>query len=165
MKLKIQDFASGQTTDKFNFKLDAIEGLDYAKTVLVNGSITKINDVSVGEIFIVSGSYSGEIKVECVRCLKEITQNIDGEFNWRFLDPKSYRIHLKSLKEENEVNPDEAFEEAIDGEIDIADLIRQQIILDMEPYPSCENFCDDDSEIKKYSDDGIDHRWAKLLEL
>jgi len=35
----------------------------------------------------------------------------------------------------------------------------------MPPYPQCEPSCEDDSEIEKHSNDGIDPRWQQLLQI
>lgn len=164
MKLKISDFGGNVNSTNYDFVISEIDGLELIKDITVKGTFIKSKDIAVGEIYELKGFYSGKIKLECVRCLKEISQDIDGEFNWRFLDPKDYTDYIKSLGEESEIDS-EGYEEALNGEIDIVECIRQQILLDLDAYPMCKPFCDDDSIVKKYSDDGIDQRWAKLLDI
>lgn len=165
MKLKIQDFVGIQAHYNFNFTTESMEGLDLVKPVEIEALLTSKVDHVYGTVYTVSGKFSAVLKEQCVRCLKEITQNVDGQFSWNFLDPKAYSMYLKSLKEEDEVDTENSFEEATSGEIDITDLVRQEIVLEMDSYPACEPTCDDDSEIQKYADSGIDQRWAKLLEI
>ena len=80
-----------------------------------------------------------------------------------FLDEGAYRQYMKNLKAECEIDSNEIYDEIIDGEIDLLELVREYIILDLPPYPQCNPKCEDDSEIEKYSDDGIDSRWQIII--
>lgn len=164
MKLKIYDFKGDLSTLNQSLTIDSIEGLELINPVEVKYSINKLYVEGIGDVYEISGEYSGALKQECVRCLKEITQKVNGEFNSKLLDPKSYKLYIKSLEEEKEIDLG-SYEEALNGEIDIIEMVREQILLDQDPYPICSPNCEDDSEIKKYADDGIDQRWAKLLEI
>lgn len=164
MKLKINDFGSSLNIAKFNFLISELDDLKIEAPLEVNGELIKGTDQLLGDMYTIVGSYSGTIKLECVRCLKEISANVSGEFQWKFLEPKNYSTYIKSFKQESEIDSD-GYEEAQNGEIDVAEIVRQQILLDLDFYPTCQPFCDDDSEIEKYSNNGMDQRWAKLLEI
>lgn len=164
MKLKISDFGSSLFETKFNFILTELDDLEIDKPLKVTGEIEKKIDLADGDIYIVSGEYSGSIKTECVRCLKTISVDVNGKFQWKFLETRNYSTYIKSFKQECEVDSD-GYEEAQNGEIDVAEIVRQQILLNLDFYPTCEPFCDDDSEIEKYSGNIQDQRWAKLLEI
>ena len=164
MKLKIYDFKGDLNMLNQSLAINDIDGLELVKPVEIKYSIDKLYVEGIGDVYEISGSYSGVFKLQCVRCLKEITQELNGEFNSKLLDPKSYKLFIKSLEEEKEIDL-ESYEEALNGEIDIIEIVREQILLDQEPYPVCIPNCEDDSEIEKYADDGIDQRWAKLLKL
>lgn len=164
MKLKINDFGSSLNIAEFNFLISELDDLIIEAPLKVNGELKKGTDLLFGDTYTVSGTYSGIIKLECVRCLKEISQPVKGEFQWKFLEPKNYSTYIKSFEQESEIDSD-GYEEAQNGEIDVAEIVRQQILLDLDFYPTCKPFCDDDSEIEKYSNNGMDQRWAKLLEI
>lgn len=164
MKLKINNFGSSLNSTSFDFKITELEELKFTKELKVSGVYQKLQDAILGEYYMVSGEYSGEVMVECVRCLKEISQEITGEFQWKFLEPRNYSIYIKSFEQESEIDSN-GYEEAHNGEIDLDEILRQQILLDLDFYPTCKPFCDDDSEIEKYSGDIGDQRWAKLLEI
>ena len=57
------------------------------------------------------------------------------------------------------------YEELVNGEIDIDELVREHLILEVDPYEVCSENCQGLSEMKDYEDDGIDPRWAQLLEM
>lgn len=164
MKLKIQDFGVNQQIEEVTLKVDSLDEVNLLEPAEIKFTLSQREEVGIGTVYSIIGSYAVTVKVQCVRCLKEIAQNISGKFNWNFLEPKEYLAYIKSLKVESELDS-EGFEEALDGEIDILDLVRQQIILDLDSYPTCKPDCEDDSEIKKYTEDEIDSRWAKLLEI
>ncbi len=164
MKLKIQDFGANQHIEKISLDVEAIDEVIVNNPIQLSLELSKIDKIGVGTVYQVSGTYAAEVKVQCVRCLKEIAQDISGNFIWNFLEPREYLAYIKELKEESELDS-EGLEEAVNGEIDISDLVRQEIILDMESYPTCKPSCEDDSEIKKYTEETIDSRWAKLLEI
>lgn len=100
-----------------------------------------------------------------MRCLKDIEVDLNGEFIGSFLDEAAYRQYMKNLKTECEIDSNEIYDEIINGEIDLSRLVREYIILDLPPYPQCDPKCEDDSEIEKYSDNGIDSRWQQLLQI
>ncbi|MGL5964256.1 MAG: YceD family protein [Fusobacteriaceae bacterium] len=164
MKLKIQDFGANQHTEKMSVDVEVIDEVTILNPIEISLELSKIEKIGVGTVYQVIGTYTAEIKVQCVRCLKEIAQDISGDFKWNFLEPREYLAYIKQLKEESELDS-EGLEEATNSEIDISDLIRQEIILDMDSYPACKPSCEDDSEIKKYTEKTIDSRWAKLLDI
>ncbi|MGL4403906.1 MAG: YceD family protein [Fusobacteriaceae bacterium] len=164
MKLKIQDFGANQHVDKISLDVEAIDGVIITNPVELSLELSKFEKIGVGTIYQISGAYTTEVKVQCVRCLKEIAQDISGNFIWNFLEPREYLEYIKELKEESELDS-EGIEQADNGEINISDLVRQELILNMDSYPACKPSCEDDSEIKKYTEETIDSRWAKLLEI
>ena len=164
MKLKIYDFKGDQNYNNINFEVEKIDDLDLKSPLKINFSLKRAFVEEVGDVFEINIRYSCQIKVECVRCLKVIIQNLSGDFESKFIDSKNYKRLTKQLDSELEIEPD-LFEETHDGEIDVVELVREQILLEVNLYPVCSVSCEDDSEIEKYKDNGIDQRWAKLLEL
>ena len=158
MKVKINDLQQGSKIE-FNFKIDSLEDLNLKEPVEVTGTVYRVED-----FYVVQGNYKTILDLQCVKCLKTITQNLEGNFDGKFLNPKSYEKYLSSLEEEEEME-DEIVGEASNGEIDILELVREYIILDLPLYPSCDPICEDTSVIDRYSDDGVDPRWQQLLQI
>lgn len=158
MRLEIKNFPNQIL--EFDFYIDSMEDIDLKNRVHVIG--TAVNNNGKVEI---SGKYSTKVKTQCVRCLKEIEIELSNDFMGTFLDESEYVQYLKSLNAECEINQNEIYDEIKDGVIDLEGLIREYIILDMPPYPQCEPVCEDDSEIEKHSDNGIDPRWQQLLQI
>lgn len=162
MKLKIKDFSSVlNNTIEFDFYAEAIEDVELSDRIHIVGNAIYDGNGKVE----VSGKYSTKAMVQCVRCLKDIEVNLVGEFTGTFLDGNAYKQYMKNLKVECEIDSNEVYDEIIDGEIDLLNLVREYIILDLPPYPQCDPECEDDSEIEKYSNDGIDSRWQQLLKI
>lgn len=143
----------------FNYTEDTLESLDLPEGVKIKGSVSK-----EGEYFIVEGSYSTVLRLECVRCLAEIEPLIQGEFRGCFLEPKNYSKYISGLKPEEEFG-DEHFEEAKNSEINISELVREYIILDLSQYEACLPECKDTTQIEKHSKEDIDPRWQQLLDI
>lgn len=158
--IKIDEIrASQKQRVDFDFTVSKMEGLALASPVEIRG-YAKIEN----EGFFVCGEYSADIKTPCVRCLNEISLDVSGEFQGYFVEPKSFKGYLDSLETECKID-DVELGEAIDGEVDVARLVREHIILEMSPYPVCEPECGGLEEMEKYKDDGIDLRWKKLFGL
>lgn len=164
MKLKVKELGSTFNERPLNFQIRELEEVNFSNELNVTGSFKKENDTIYGEYYLIKGLYSGEIKLQCVRCLNEILQKVSEEFQWRFLEPKNYKKYIESFQEDSEIDSF-GFEEAQNGEIDLEEIIRQQVLLDLELYPMCKPRCSDSTEIEKYSGDIGDERWAKLLEI
>jgi uncharacterized protein len=118
------------------------------------------------DFILVEGNFQAKVLTQCVRCLREIELDVDGKFYGKFKDQKQYKEYLSTLKEECEVDiQDSVIQEAVNGEIDITALVKEYVLLEMDPYPSCTPECEDDSELSKYMDNGVDPRWQELLKI
>ncbi len=150
--------SKGQRVD-FDFTAGKMEEITLASPVEIKGFAEVEN-----EGFFVCGEYAAEVITSCVRCLKEIKINISGSFQGSFVDTSTFKKYLDSLETECRID-DAEFEEAVDNEIDIVELVREHIILEMPPYPACDPECQGLEEMGEYADDGVDLRWQKLFEL
>lgn len=161
MKLKIDDFKEVlDHTLNFDFYIDKMEDVEIIKPVHVTGKAINNN----GKITI-DAHYSTDINTQCVRCLKENVMELSNDFVATFLETEQYKQYLKGLNDECEISQDEIYDEVVNGEIDLSSLVREYIILDLPVYPRCIPNCEDDSELEKYKDDGIDPRWQQLLQI
>lgn len=143
----------------FNFSVSSLEGIRI-QNLEISGIAERIN-----EEYLIKGAYSAEIKTQCVRCLEEIKVELkENIFYAKFLGEKDYEIYLDNLNKTDEMPKDDYFR-ANNNEIDIIEFIREDLILNMPQYPSCIPECKDDSYLVKYSNNGMDSRWAQLLDI
>lgn len=159
MKIKLSEL-DGKERVKFNFSVSSLEGVDLEGELHIEGTAKRLNN----EYFI-EGKYSARIKTQCVRCLEDITIDLGKKkFQARFLDHEDYQRYLETLSKAAEMTEEDYFE-AVNGEIDITELIREEMFLEMPQYPACVPECKDNSYLQKYSNDGMDSRWAQLLDI
>lgn len=143
----------------FDYVEKTMDSIDTPEGVTIRGRAFKEDNG-----YVVEGSYRTVLRLECVRCLTEIEPLIQGDFRAEYLDPKEYSKYASSLKPEEEFG-DKHFEEALNSEINISDLVREYIILDLSQYEACLPECSDTSEVEKYSKDDVDPRWQQLLDI
>jgi len=81
---------------------------------------------------VVQGTFEGDTKLECVRCLREFTYPLDWEFT------ELYAFNKKSVSETGLMLPE-------DAHIDLAPLLREYAILEIpiNPLhdPDCKGLC------------------------
>jgi uncharacterized protein len=116
-----------------------------------------------GEVFL-KGSYSVKVELSCVKCLEKFELCVSGGFETLYFTPEAYRDYYEAKGEEHQADS-VVIEEIVDGQIDVTELVREQIILDLPPFPVCSNSCEGLEEMGDYSNDGIDSRWQKLLDI
>ncbi len=161
MKKNIHDLKMKRET-KFEFSetLNDVTIQDaHVNTVQINFTLELIQD----EV-IIEGTYKTVVKTPCVRCLDEISIPLSGTFLGHYKESKSYKAYIDSLSREFQTNGD-IIEELISDEVDITNLIRDHIILDLPQFPTCNPECNGLEEMEKYSNNGIDSRWQQLLNL
>lgn len=162
MKIKLDELKlKGSTHFKFEETISELTelGFQLIEPVKVNFTVDLL-----GEEVYVKGNFSTKIKNTCVKCLNFYEREVSGEIESSYLDAKKHKDYLNSL--EDDIESDEnLYEEMVDGEIDIDELVREHLILEVDPYEVCSVECEGLSEMKDYEDDGIDPRWAQLLEM
>ncbi|HEX8249720.1 MAG TPA: DUF177 domain-containing protein [Pyrinomonadaceae bacterium] len=85
----------------------------------------------------VEGRISGEIEAECTRCLRGVTHQLDTPFKAAFVTEENY-----TSEREAEVRRDDLDVSIYDGEkIDLTDLVREQILLDLPTQILCREDC------------------------
>lgn len=158
MIIKLSEIINESGLD-FSYVEKTMDSMDTPEGVTIKGRAYK-----EGNSYVVEGSYRAVLRLECVRCLTEIQPLVQGEFKGEYLSPKDYSKYMSSLKPEEEFG-DKHFEEATNSEIDISDLVREYIILDLSQYEACLPECSDTSEVEKYSKEDVDPRWQQLLDI
>lgn len=147
-------------TQKFSYTASEVEDVKLLSPVEIEGEISFVED----EVF-VRGNYKAKVVTPCVKCLKDVEIALDGEYDGHYSDENAYKKHMDSLKKECDIK-ENYLDEAVHGEIDITNLVREFIILDMPPYPVCEPECDGLEELERYSKkDDVDPRWQELLNI
>ncbi len=110
------------------FELDKVK-LEDLELQNLNGEVT-IDRTPQG--LVVQGKFSGDTKLECVRCLKEFTHHL----SWNFTE--LYAFTKKSVSESELLVPD-------DAHLDLAPLIREYALLEIpiNPLhdPECKGLC------------------------
>lgn len=158
MIIKLSEIIDGTKT-AFNYVEHKMENIDIVNEVCIEGIIYKNENE-----YIVESSYDVQLELVCTRCLTKITPMVKGYFKSIFLTEKDYLKCEKLLKKEEEFF-ENYLEKAKNNEIDISDLVREHIILDMSDYERCVPECLDVSEIDKYTKKDADSRWQQLLDI
>jgi uncharacterized protein len=112
----------------------------------------------------VKGEFKTSVELGCVRCLKEFRLDLSGEIESTYMFENEFRDMIDGLEDEYEAE-NEAFECLEDGIVDVSELVREHIILEIPPYPICDENCEGLEEFEKYKDDGMDSRWQQLLDI
>lgn len=162
MKIKLEDLkAKGLSYFQFEEEISGIADLDF---VLVEPVKTLFTIELLGEEVCVKGEFHTKIRTTCVKCLNEYEKEVSGELESSYLDAKKHKKYLDSLDDDVESDMT-VYEELINDEINIDELVREHLILEVNPYGVCSEKCSGLEVMKEYEDDGIDPRWADLLEM
>lgn len=160
MKIKLEELKI-KGSNHFSFEEEVKElndlGFDLVEPIKLNFNIDLL-----GEEVYVKGEFTARINTTCVKCLNPYEKTISGEIESSYLDAKEQKYQNESPEEELEMD---FYEEIINGEIDIDELLREHLILEVGSYGVCSEKCEGLPEMKDYEDDGIDPRWAQLLEM
>ena len=137
----------------------------------VNGVVNVAGTVSNGEdITIIEADVSAPIVIDCSRCLKEIPESRELSFR------TAYSLS-EDLEEEQEVELDlDDLELSIsdEDEVDLIDIVREQIILNLPAHPLCKQDCKGLCEVCggdlnkvncNCKQEETDPRWAALKDL
>ena len=106
------------------------------------GTLTQ-DVVLTGEIFSdargvhLKGKITAEVEVACARCLEPVRSRVEVEFEVVFVDAAS-----ESDADEAEVDGDALDESLVeDGSVDLAEVVREQIILALPEQTFCTEDC------------------------
>lgn len=118
----------------------------------------------------IRGMLNADVETSCSRCLEPVTRHLETAFDDVFVDASEETTVAESELEEPDL--DESL--VIGGRLDMADVIREQILLAMpeQVYCSddCKGLCPICGENRNLidcncSDDDVDPRWAALRDL
>lgn len=127
----------GNSPRQFEFRLapDDIDLDGEAKlkdAVQVRGVLTK----HIAQID-ATGTIDTELELECTRCLQKIDNKIEIEFSVAFVTAENY-----TKAKEAEINTEDLDVSLIEGnEIDLAELVREQLLLNLPEQVFCKEDC------------------------
>lgn len=159
MKVKLSEI-DVVINKKFNYTISKLEDINLVEGIIIEGNVKKEKNE-----YVISGKYSTKISTNCVRCLSEIIIDLnEKEFFGIAISKENYKEYLNNL-DKNMAMDNKDYLEIENDEIDIDEVVRQQLILDMPQYPSCYPGCKDETYLKKYSGEETDSRWAGLMNI
>ena len=96
-------------------------------------------------------------------------QQLQVELAWTFLPAERYRSE-SAANDEVELTEEDLDVSFYDGEsIDLKDVLREAVLLEIDAYPSCPTECAEvpvtESANGQSAEDAIDPRWAPLMAL
>jgi len=159
------------TTRPFDFEL-ALDVLDLEDSDLkLKGDVHATGEIErTSAEVVVKGSITGDAEIECSRCLKPLERNLKIEFQANFVTPEHF-----SVDKENEVPVSDLDTDVLEGDrIDIKDIVREQILLNVPEQvfcePDCKGLCPKCGANRNLIDckcdlNETDPRWAALKNL
>ena len=118
----------------------------------------------------VRGTVIADVSIDCTRCLESVAKRIEVSFDDIFVD-----LSEEPDADEIEVSTSELDESLVlDGKIDIAEVVREQILLALPDQvfcrEDCKGLCPKCGANRnlidcKCADDEVDPRWAALKNL
>lgn len=116
------------------------------------------------------GQVSGVVELECARCLTEYQQPFRTKFAEEFNQTVDVRQGTgvtapRATKVEKDDDDDIAFEINDAHELDMTELLRQWILLELPMRPDCGDLCAGPPEIPVDPEANVDSRFAALEQL
>lgn len=167
----IELFSVKDSPHKFEFSLAPTEieleqeNVKLIETVQTNGELTK----GIAQID-VEGAIGAKAEIECTRCLQPIEKDFEIPFKATFIAPED----LTKEKEAELRDSDLDVSVYADDKIDLTELVREQIILNLPEQifcrDDCKGLCAKCGENRnlidcKCEEKEIDPRWSALREL
>jgi uncharacterized protein len=168
MNIDLNSFEREKAIDE-TLSVDAVD-LELDNARIVSPVRIEGKSIKASGVVAITGELTGSVEIACDRCLEPVEQPIDIEFDLEFVqnqqlgDDANLELHLDDMKRDK-----------IEGsEINLVDIAREQILLDLPQQFFCKEDCrglcekcgtnlnlkDCDCE-----DDEIDPRWAALKNL
>lgn len=115
--------------DEINLDID---GTSLSGDVRYSGETERVNEKAH-----VRGTINAVVNVDCTRCLEPVTSKLEISFEDVFVDSEEDEAEVEIVLEAEEL--DESI--AIDGKIDVAEVVREQIILALPDQVFCKEDC------------------------
>ena len=122
------------------------EAGEQVEEIKVDLKIKRLHNTLYGEHLVVRTSYRANYHADCVRCLKTTPQNLEGEIAACFINS-----HFENDEEYADITDIFVDNEEMElcfhkkGKVDLAEFIREQFMIDMNPLPlhdpNCKGLC------------------------
>lgn len=141
MKIEIGSIGPSGRAFEFLIRPEVVEpapsGFRLAGPARISGIVTKSENGAK-----VTGSIEGAREIQCTRCLVSVENEVSIEFSVEFIGDEAF-----DRGENTELGPEDLVADVIqNGEIDLLNLAREQILLDLpEQYfckPDCKGLCE-----------------------
>lgn len=171
MKLDIRELNEGSNPIAFDIDVAGFDAIlkEVDELYVANAPCEVRFDVQkLEDMLMVVGEVRAPHGAQCARCLADLARSLTLKIRWTLL-PTSSLGHRVSEEEEVELTTDDLDVSFYEGdEIDLADLVREAVLLETEPIPRCDV---DDCPNKLYqqppaeSAPKIDPRWGPLQQM
>lgn len=128
----------------------------------------------IGENVFVRGAITFDVRCVCGRCLAELKDSRRVDIHWTFLPVAAYQATYGA--DELELTSDDLDVSFYEGDtIDIADIVREALALDLDAYPVCPDGCaesvgwtdaaqeGESGEAAAGESEPLDPRWLPLM--
>ncbi|HMJ09290.1 MAG TPA: DUF177 domain-containing protein [Pyrinomonadaceae bacterium] len=109
-----------------------LDGVKLTGTVEANGEVVK----SIAQTD-VRGHIAADAEIDCVRCLQPVKRDLAIDFEVSFVDPEHFSVDKEKEVTAGDLEKDVLFEPLID----LKDLVREQIVLDVPAQVFCRDDC------------------------
>ena len=168
MIIDLNSFESEKAIDE-TLAVAAVD-LELANARIVSPVRLEAKAVKTSAFLAITGKMTGSIEIDCDRCLEPVQRPLDIGLDLEFV-PDQQLAGAANL----ELHPDDKKRDAISGsEINIADIAREQLLLDIPQQffckDDCRGLCENCGANLNLKDcdcenDEIDPRWAALKNL
>jgi uncharacterized protein len=129
---EVAHVAGAQASHDFNVTIPGGEELGIVGAV--RGALTVTN---TGRLLVLRGSFRGRVRLQCSRCLELVVQNVEGLLEEEFAS-HTPGVHAPADTVDQEEPEEAAYAE---GMLDLTELLRQQILLNVPLRPVCRPDC------------------------
>ncbi len=171
MKIVIRELREGSNPIRFKISAplldEIVKSMDELYAARSEGEVD-LDVQKYDELMHVRGSVVAPVSFECARCLAERERTLEVPLHWTLM-PK--RQIDNPSKEEIELSTDDLDTSFYEGEeVDLAELAREAILLELEAVPRCgpDEACAADDYLstpEEVSAPKADPRWGPLQEM
>lgn len=152
------------TLSPFEIELD-VDGVELVGDLTFAGQTAKVD-----EKVHVRGTVAADAEIACIRCLEPVLQKFEIEFDDIFVDAADEPDGDEIVLDGEDL--DQSF--VLDGKIDLTEVVREHILLELPDQPFCREDCKglcpkcgsnrNLIDCRCYEDE-IDPRWSALKDL
>lgn len=171
MNIVIRELREGSNPIRFTISASSLDGIVKSMDELYASRSDGEADLDVqkyNELMHVRGLVVAPVRFECGRCLAERERTFEIPLDWTLMPKK----HIDNpSKEEIELSTDDLDTSFYEGEeLDLAELAREAILLELDPIPRCDanESCAADDYLSipdENSAPKADPRWGPLQEM